>query len=899
MTGSISNRIRENDEMNTKKLQNAKSAKKINLFSISAIVALFVAAAFITPLTLVQAASPSSAALSPTGASLTWNGTAVGGGALNATSDTVGSEDLCQEGVTCDTFTLTLSGAPSDWAGKLAHVEINWTLPATDYDLYVHRDSNSGPVVAQSGNGATNPTGPLTSEMVDLDPAEIGTGVFTVHVVYYVATSADQYKGTAGVQSAVPAGPAPTPPIASNATPPTYDNFAPPATLGQSAGEPSIGLNWSSGRAMFIASLETLRVTFNDTVSPATATWEDKSATNTSITSLDPILFTDSRTNRTFVSQLAGKASLMSFSDDDGETWTPSQGSGINSGVDHQTISGGPYAKNADGTLKGAAVQRPGADLKIYPDAIYYASQDIGLAEIARSDDGGLTFGVAVPMYDLTQCGGIHGHIKVASTGTVYVPNKSCGGQQAVVVSNDNGLTWNVRKIPGSTGGVSDPSIGTGADGTIYVGYSNGNGRARIVVSHDEGLTWENDQDAGYYQDIKNSVFPAVTAGDSNRAAFFFLGTTTAGAAATDTDQTSPYVNAVWYAYISTTYDGGKTWVTVNATPNDPVQRGVVCTNGTTCPSGTRNLLDFNDLQVDKQGRVVGALADGCTTAGCIQGTDKNADGQFNTRFDNDGSDRALIIRQSSGLGLFSAYDPVTTVTTTQIEDNDARVAYSNGWHLINDASASAGHFRLNNGNDTTHFARLTFDVSGQKGAITYNYAKSTKGGSAEVVLDGVSKGVVSFKGTQGSMQAPQYGYNVKFSGLAKGSHSLELRNINGSVYVDGFTLESATTSARPTSGPGQTSSGSGTVNVGGQLLKSVNVEKGATALSVIAESNAPIRLVIIDPFGSILGISDAAKGSALVEMPITQSGTYLIKVLNLSAGPVQVFTASTALVAR
>ena len=37
--------------------------------------------------------------------------------------------------------------------------------------------------------------------------------------------------------------------------------------------------------------------------------------------SLDPILFTDAVTGRTFTSQLAGKLSLMSFSDNDGESW--------------------------------------------------------------------------------------------------------------------------------------------------------------------------------------------------------------------------------------------------------------------------------------------------------------------------------------------------------------------------------------------------------------------------------------------------------------------------------------------------------------------------------------------------------------------------------------------------
>ena len=411
--------------MKTRKLQNTKINKKFGLFSLSMIVTLMVITAFIIPFTLVQASSPTSGGLNPaTGTSVTWNGTAPGGASPEG-------ETTCVEGVNCDTYTLSLSGSPADWSGKIVKVRLDWLAPATDYDMYIHKDTITGPEVTRSAQG------PTISEMAELDPSVSGTGNYVVRVVYFAAVAvADQYKGTAAVADKAAAGPAPTPPVASNATPPTYDNFVPPSTLGQRAGEPTIGLNWATGKAMFIASLQTLRVTFNDTVSPATATWENKSAPNTSITSFDPLLFTDSATNRTFVSQLLpSKLSLMSFTDDDGNNWTPSQGSGINSGVDHQTLGGGKYAKNADGSLKGFAVQKPGLDGKFYPNAVYYASQDIGLAEIARSDDGGLTFGVAVPMYDITQCGGLHGHIKVAPDGTVYVPNKNCGGEQGVALS--------------------------------------------------------------------------------------------------------------------------------------------------------------------------------------------------------------------------------------------------------------------------------------------------------------------------------------------------------------------------------------------------------------------------------------------------------------------------------
>ncbi len=862
------------------KTSNTGSYKQKIFFSLNGLAAFILAVVLFVPLTAVRAANPDSGTVNPTaGSSVTWNGTAPGGASPEG-------ETSCVEGTNCETFTLTVSGAPADWTGKLVKVRLDWAFPATDYDLYIHKDTVTGPEVDRSADG------PTITEAAEIDPSVSGTGIYAVRIVYFAAvTTADQYRGTATVDNKAATGTEPTPPPASTAVPPTYNNFTPPATLGQRAGEPTIGLNFNTGKAMFIASLQTLRVTFNDLVSPATATWENKSAPNTSVTSFDPILFTDSQTNRTFVSQLLpSKVSLMSFTDNDGDTWTPSQGAGINSGVDHQTVGGGPYARNADGSFKGVVVRNPAIT---YPNAVYYASQDIGVAEIARSDDGGITFGAAVPMYDITQCGGLHGHIKVAPDGTVYVPNKNCGGQQAVAVSEDNGLTWNIRKIPGSKGGRTDGSVGIGSDGTIYVGYANGDGTPRIAVSHDKGRTFENDQNVGFYQGINNTVFPAVTAGDPDRAAFFFLGTTTPGSAATGTDQTSPYVNAVWYGYISTTYDGGRTWVTVNATPNDPVQRGVVCTNGTTCPSGTRNLLDFNDMEVDKQGRAVAGLADGCITESCIQGVDKNNDGQLNTRFDNDGARRALIIRQASGLGLFSAFDPPPAPTVIDIEDDDNRVAYSNGWHKISDPNASAGHYRLNNGKSPNQFARLVFDATAQNSSITYHYQKTSKGGSAEVFLDGQSKGMVNFNGTGTGSTAP-------FS-VSAGRHTLEIRNLNGATSVDKFTLTSGTSNASPSSGPGATSSSNDSINLGGDITKSLTVQPGTSEIAVMAEtaSNMPIRLVLIDPSGSILNTVEATNGVAVIEMPATQTGTYLVKVVNLSVGPVQVFSAITPYVAR
>jgi hypothetical protein len=642
----------------------------------------------------VDAANPAAATLTPSSTQVSWQGTATAGGAIGDPAlGAVTSEDVCVEGVSCDTFTLTISGTPADWAAakKLVHVHLGWTLPTTDYDLYVHKGNLAGEVVASSGQGATNPTGPLTSEDADLDPTNpsVGTGTFAVHVVYYAATAADQYSGTASVVNAPVPTPTPTPsgtPVPVSSVPaPRFSNY--PDPFNHDGGEPSLGVNWKTGNVMFVSSLKTLRVQFDDTTSPARANWADKSFTTTSTVSLDPILFTDPKTGRTFVSQLLGKASAMAYTDDDGETYTPSQGSGINSGVDHQTIGAGPFVA----PLSGVG----------YTNAVYYASQDIATAEIALSNDGGLTFGPAVPMYALTQCVGIHGHVKVAPDGTVYVPNRDCGGLQGFAVSKDNGLTWEVKTAPNSHAGNWDPSLGIGADGTVYFGYGDSDRTPRMVVYNPQTDTWTNDQPVGGTTAFTGVTFPAVVAGDSDRAAFAFLGTTTPGTPF----GTGTSFTGAWHLYVATTYDRGASYTFTDATPNDPVQRGNICDSGTTCPStprDTRNLLDFMDVQIDQKGRVLVGYADGCVTAACIAGQDVSGtagtpDGTVNS-FDNDGTALATIARQSGGKSLFSRFDAElggTTPAAPQLVASTTGQSTSLAWTTPDDGGSAITGYKV------------------------------------------------------------------------------------------------------------------------------------------------------------------------------------------------------------
>ena len=146
-----------------------------------------------------RASDPEEGSISPTSKPLNWTGTAVGG--------TSNGEETCVEGVNCDTFTLTVTGSPADWEGRRIEVMTTWTVLASDYDMYIHKGSNDGPIVASSATGP-----PSTSETASINPSVDGTGVFTVHVVYFAANAGDQYRSTATVIKGPSTTPTPTPP---------------------------------------------------------------------------------------------------------------------------------------------------------------------------------------------------------------------------------------------------------------------------------------------------------------------------------------------------------------------------------------------------------------------------------------------------------------------------------------------------------------------------------------------------------------------------------------------------------------------------------------------------------------------------------------------------------------
>ena len=413
-------------------------------------------------------------------------------------------------------------------------------------------------------------------------------------------------------------------------------------------GEPNIGVT-PKGNVFEIAGANTMRskdhgktweIVFNLTTAfPAQVQSTPLSGYTRSS---DPMLWVDPDTGRVFTDHMTSTVcSNMIWSDDEGATWTMKPMTcGIPSN-DHQKVMTAHWHGPAPSPLAA------------YPNLVYYCYNKDVATDCAVSLDGGMDFAYDRPvaLAPVDGCGGINGHPAAAPDGTVFVPiNLGCDGP-VVGVSEDNGLTWTVQHGPKVHGAEEiDPDITVTPDGTAYMLYRGGDHIPYLVRSKDHFQTWEGPWRVAP-NDIKSSVFTVITSGDNGRIAMAYL----ANRDTTETPSKAPNATR-WQMFVTYSFDAAAkdpTFVTTQATPDaDPVQIGCVWLDGGSNPC--RNMLDFNDITIDKYGRVMVAVADGCTE-GC-------ADNPAATNDTSHHRDGAVLVLDS-GPSLFAAKPPIARVT--------------------------------------------------------------------------------------------------------------------------------------------------------------------------------------------------------------------------------------------
>jgi hypothetical protein len=389
--------------------------------------------------------------------------------------------------------------------------------------------------------------------------------------------------------------------------------------IGLPAGEPTIAI--ARNGDMFFPSIDVYSSPPNHVEvvksSDKGKTWVNVSpklagAANMHPISLDPYVWSDRDTGRIFNIDLTVACSLMSFTDDRGETWTTNPlacGRPVN---DHHTLFGGPPATS---TTVG------------YANVLYYCWNDVASSSCSKSIDGGLAWSpTGSPAFTGIQpsagdgptppfCGGLHGHGVVGRDGTVYLPKESCR-QPWLAISRDEGLTWeNIRVSNLDAGdGLLDPSVDVDKKGNIYYAWTGGDRRAYLVTSTDGGETWS-DATIVSPPGVREVNLATLDAGGVGKVAITYMGSENSpwrhDCREKDTcPENSEYAQTTWNGYVSTTtkaLSDRPVFVTTTVNPpKDPIFRG-------RCGPGRCGLVfDFLDVVIAPDGDPYATFVDAC-----------------------------------------------------------------------------------------------------------------------------------------------------------------------------------------------------------------------------------------------------------------------------------------------
>lgn len=328
----------------------------------------------------------------------------------------------------------------------------------------------------------------------------------------------------------------------------------------------------------------------------------------------DPMIYVDPSTGRVFQFHMSPvlTCSVMSFSDDAGETWTTNPvGCGPTGVWDHQSMV--------------AAAPRVVQTLG-YPNVLHQCVNAVYAAMCSRSLDGGTTWSPSTPAYlnesrSGTLYGAQHGHLAAGPDGTVYLPSPMMATVPTVWVSRDDGLTWQRSVIAPTSIPFTDPAVAVDGAGNVYATFVDHDGWLHYAVSTDQARTWS---DAVPIAPGVTATLPAIAAGDPGRVVIAYPGTDDLPAGfGTPKGDVDPAAVA-WGGYLSVSTDAlsaSPTFTTVRATGDDPLMRGrAACASGGRCAYQ----VDFIDVLVDPAGRVFASLADGCTGACATTPTEKN-----------------------------------------------------------------------------------------------------------------------------------------------------------------------------------------------------------------------------------------------------------------------------------
>lgn len=531
---------------------------------------------FLLPFTITKPAlpaTPSSGTLTAPASgqtsSLTWSG----GPYTGATAD----PSLCSS-VTCDSFPLTVNVPSTFYSANpnyTVQVGLNWPSSTNDFDLYV--TDSGGNQVCSSAQGNTN--------FEQADCGQLASGTYTVQIVAFAVVNSS-YSGNASL------GPEPTNPVGKARYRSGGFTFSKPFLL-PGPGDLVAGLQDLEPRVK-TDSLGNIYAAAIQGVPAGTDAWKSVDggqsfqylgqpdgaqaaaaiARGGGVGGGDEDLAIGSSGN-VYVDSLWLGSATQSTSFNGGTTWAVNPFSTDAPLVDRQWIA------SQGNTVLYLTYKQLGV-LLVGTESVF----------VAKSFDGGLTWPqiteVTTPRLGVQP--GDQGNIEVDPlNGYVYTVFFGSGGNSLYLArSTDGGLTFSLKLVYQATQGTSlvnvFPSLAIDQAGNLYIAFSDSHS-AFLTASSDHGATWSVPVRVSNGSGTKSTIGPWLTAGAAGKVNVTWWGTS----AASNNEASAQW--KVFFAQSQNALANIPTFSQIAAT--GVMHQGAICTNGTGCASGTRNLAEY------------------------------------------------------------------------------------------------------------------------------------------------------------------------------------------------------------------------------------------------------------------------------------------------------------------
>lgn len=208
--------------------------------------------------------------------------------------------------------------------------------------------------------------------------------------------------------------------------------------------------------------------------------------------------------------------------------------------------------------------------------------------------------------------------------------------------------------------------------------------------------------------------------------------------------------------------------------------------------------------------------------------------------------------------------------------DSNPLLTYEGRWRDASATGASDGGYRWASvSKKDTPRLRMSFQGS----AMQFDFPRDGNGGLADVYVDGVNRGRISFFDS-----SPDFGGRFAVTGLDRGLHSVELRGVQGRVYFDGALTEGSLFPAL-TSLVEETETFEGTMGPSAENLEidEYTIQVGSDAVSIRAvlawDGLFDLDLFLLDPQGNQVASAASLDNPEILEFSVKEPGAYTYQV--------------------